>query len=53
MTKYARIVFEEEISDDMTLEDALTIVLKNIKNSPSFLTADDVEISEYPYERME
>lgn len=53
MVKHARIVFEEEIPDNATQEDALAILLKSIKNGPQYLTGEDVEISDYPYERME
>jgi hypothetical protein len=53
MVKYARIVFEEEISDNTSSEEALAILLKTMKNSPNYLSGEDVEISEYPYERME
>lgn len=51
--RYARVVFEEEIPDNATTEQALAIVMKSIKNAPTYLKEDDVEISEYPYERME
>ncbi len=53
MVKYARIVFEETVPDNATVDDALAILLKSIKNAQSYLKGDDVEMSEYPYERME
>jgi hypothetical protein len=53
MVKHARIVFEEEIPDSTTAKDALAILLKSIKNGPQYLTEEDVEMSDYPYERME
>lgn len=53
MVKYARVVFEEEIPDNASPEDALAILLKTIKNGPNYLSGEDVEISERPYERME
>ena len=59
MVKYARIVFEEEIPDDATPEDALRILLKSAENysrivlSGDHPSTEDVEISDYPYERME
>jgi hypothetical protein len=53
MVKYARIVFEEEIPDNATAEDALAVLLKCMKNAPTYLKGEDVEISEAPYERME
>lgn len=53
MVKYARLVFEEEIPDSTTAKDALAILLKSMKNGPLYLTEEDVEMSGYPYERME
>ena len=53
MVKYGRIVFEEEIPDNATPKEALAILLKSIKNGPQYLTGEDVEMSDYPYERME
>jgi len=52
MTKFARLVFEEEIPDDATAKDALVVLLKNMKNAHLYLKEDDVEISESPYEKM-
>jgi len=53
MVKYARVVFEEEIPENMTAKDALIILLKCMKNAQLYLKEEDVEISESPYERME
>jgi hypothetical protein len=53
MVKYARIIFEEEIPEDATAEDALVVLLKCMKNAQTCLKGEDVEISEAPYERME
>lgn len=53
MVKYARIVFEEEIPDDATSEYILALLLECMKNAKLFLSKDDIEISECPYERME
>jgi hypothetical protein len=53
MAKYARVVFGEEIPDSATAKEALAIVMKSIKSAPTFLKEEDVEISDYPYERME
>ena len=53
MVKYARLVFEEEISDNATAKDALVIMLKCIKNAQVYLKEEDIEISEFPYERQE
>jgi|GEM_PF-6793905 hypothetical protein len=53
MVKYARIVFEDEIPEGATSKEALSIMLKMMKNHAQYLTEKDVEISEYPYERME
>ncbi len=53
MVKHARIVFEEEVPDNATPEDALIILLKSIRNASKYLSGEDVEMSDYPYERME
>jgi hypothetical protein len=53
MVKYARIVFEDEIPDNATPEDAMKVVLKSVKNYLDHPSEEDVEMSEYPYERME
>ena len=54
MTKFARIVFEEEIPDNATPEQAMRAVLLGIKNwwgsQPS---EEDVEISDTQYEKGE
>ena len=53
MVKYARLIFEEEIPDGTSAKDALDILLKSVKKSPFYLTEEDVETSDYPYERVE
>lgn len=59
MVKYARMVFEEEIPDNATPEDALRVLSKSMKNyldiilSGDHPSTEDLEISEYPYKRME
>jgi hypothetical protein len=59
MVKYARMVFEEEIPDDATPEEALRILSKSMKSyldiilSGDHPSTEDLEISEYQYERME
>lgn len=59
MVRYARLVFEEEIQEDL-LPDKITEKLKMcIENWLKFLkenpreALEDVEISQYPYERQE
>jgi hypothetical protein len=53
MVKYARIVFEEDVPDNATPEDALIILLRSIRNASQYLSGEDVEVSDIPYERME
>ena len=53
MVKYARLVFEEEIPDGTSAKDVLDLLLKSVKKSPLYLTEEDVEMADYPYEKTE
>lgn len=59
MEKFARVVFEEEIPEDAQLTEIVDVLKTSIKNFLKQLEEEplaalgDVEISEYPYERME
>lgn len=54
MTKFVRLVFEEEIKDNATPEEALDVILKSVENYMfGHPKADDVEISSESYERQE
>ncbi len=54
MGKFARLVFETvELKDNTTPKEAMKTLLKSIKNYLENPNEEDVEISEYPYERME
>ncbi len=53
MTKYARLVFEEEIEDNATEEEITEKMRVAIENYTKGLgvSIDDIEISEVPYIR--
>jgi len=59
MVKYARVVFEVEIQEDLLPEKMADRLKTCIKNWLKYLEEDmrsafeDVEISEYPYEMQE
>lgn len=54
MTKYARLVFEEEIPEGATNEDIVRKMKKCVENYvKDSISIDDIEISEHPYERYE
>lgn len=54
MSKYARIVFEEEIPENTTDDEIKYILLNAIRNwTTQSFQIEDCEISYYPYERQE
>lgn len=56
--KYARVVFEEEIAEDVQMLEIADVLKASIRNwlkileKESMNALDDVEISNYPYERF-
>lgn len=59
MAKFVRLVFEEEVPDDAQIPEMMNMLvtsienwLKHAKDSP-IDAFEDIEISEYPYERQE
>lgn len=56
--KYARVVFEEEIAEDVQMLEIADVLKASIRNWLKILekepmnALDDVEISNYPYERF-
>ena len=54
MGKFARLVFESvELKDNTTPKEAMKILLEIVKNYLENPNEEDVEMSEFPYERME
>jgi DNA replication protein DnaD len=59
MVRYARLVFEEEVQEDLLPEKIADRLKTSIRNWLKVLEEDlhgaleDIEISEYPYERQE
>lgn len=59
MVRYARLVFEEEVQEDLLPEKIADRLKTSIRDWLKYLEEDlhgaleDIEISEYPYERQE
>lgn len=54
MVKYARLVFEEEIPEGATNEDIVGKMKECVESYvEDGINIDDIEVSEYPYERQE